>query len=60
MDGRLEEKVAVFVAHLMQRFGSVLCASALRTPNETCKVRNAPIWPFGHVAGAACWRSWRQ
>ena len=50
MEGRLKEKVPASVAHLVQRFGPVLSASALRTPNETCKVRNAPLVR----GGAAC------
>lgn len=42
MQGCFKEKVPAFVAHLMQRLGSVLSASALRTPNGTCKLRDAP------------------
>ena len=43
MEGRLKAKVPSFVTHLMQRFGYALSASALRTRNDTCKVRNAPM-----------------
>ena len=46
MEGRLKKKVPTFVARLMQRFVSGLSASALRTPNETCKVRNARHHPI--------------
>ena len=59
MEDHLEEKVAVFVAHPMQRFGPVLSALALRTPNETCKVLNArrqpPSRPIRLVGATPFW-----
>lgn len=42
-EGHLRDKVLAFAADLLQRFGPAFSATAVGSPKETCKVRNAPM-----------------